>query len=233
METAKSRGCLICGAPLRYHKSSRRMRCSLCGTVRETEVACARGHFVCDACHSGGAVSVARELSMRSVSSDPWEIALSIMRVPSVQTHGPEHHSIVGFALAAAYCNAEDKREDLPVLLDIIEKRSNRIPGGVCGYWGACGAAVGAGVFLSAILGATPLRGGKLCNMLTAECLIAIAEVSDIRCCKRNLGIALRETVAFLRERGIAELSQPQIVCEFSARNRECIGSACPWKPSA
>ncbi|MDR3148720.1 MAG: DUF5714 domain-containing protein [Oscillospiraceae bacterium] len=223
-------GCLICGAPIRYHKSSRKLKCSVCGAVHETETACARGHFVCDTCHSGGAVALARAVCMRADSTDPWEIALEIIRTPAVQMHGPEHHVIVGFALAAAYCNYKNKRSYLPKLLEVIEKRGIRIPGGTCGYWGACGAALGAGVFLSSVLGSTPLKGGGLCNRLTARCLNAIADVSDIRCCKRNLGIAVRETTLFLREQGLADLPAPNIICEFSPRNRECIGSACPWQ---
>ncbi|MDR1821874.1 MAG: DUF5714 domain-containing protein [Oscillospiraceae bacterium] len=230
MEIAKPGGCLICGAPLEYRTAAGVHKCALCGRAFTSAIVCGRGHYVCDKCHADGAIAPAKAVCLRSRSRDPWKIALEIMRLGGVNMHGPEHHIIVGFALAAAYCNAPGVRLQLPKMLNTIEKRAEKIPGGACGYWGACGAALGTGVFLSAAIGATPLGGGRLCNQLTARCLAAIAAVSDVRCCKRNVGISLREAVAFLREEGIAEMDAPRIVCEFSSRNNECIGSACPWR---
>ncbi|MDR0813697.1 MAG: DUF5714 domain-containing protein [Oscillospiraceae bacterium] len=233
MATAKSGGCLICGAPLEYRTAATLHKCALCGRPVVSSIICEHGHYVCDKCHADGAIAPAKLLCLNSQSCAPWEIALEIMRLEGVNMHGPEHHVIVGFALAAAYCNASGRRAQLPKMLNTIEKRAEKIPGGTCGYWGACGAGLGAGVFLSAALGATPLGGGKLCNQLTARCLAAIAAVSDVRCCKRNVGISLREAVAFLRENSIAELGEPEILCEFSGRNAECIGDECPWRGGA
>jgi hypothetical protein len=81
------------------------------------------------------------------------------MRAPSVNMHGPEHHVIVGAALITAYRNAGGAAEPLEKLLGTVEKRGNKVPGGTCGFWGACGAALGAGIFLSAATGSTPLSG--------------------------------------------------------------------------
>jgi hypothetical protein len=145
--------------------------------------------------------------------------------------HGPEHHVIVGSALAAAYCHAVGKPSKLEKALDTIEKRGKKVPGGTCGFWGACGAGLGAGIFLSAVTGSTPLSTDVhgLCNRLTARCLSAIGELGGPRCCKRNVGIAIRESVAFIRENFGVRLQEPCIVCEFSLRNNECIGNRCPF----
>jgi hypothetical protein len=225
-------GCLVCGKPLAYHKTSKIRKCELCARSLPTTVVCERGHYVCDDCHCGGALALARQIALNSATSNPHEIALAIMHGQSVNMHGPEHHVIVGFALAAAYCNAVSEQSKLPKHLDIIVQRGGKVPGGTCGYWGACGAAVGAGIFLSAVFGVTPMSGDDsygLCNLLTAECLTAIGNVGGPRCCKRNVALAIRATVTFLRERlGIA-LEWSDVCCEFSSRNRECIGVRCPW----
>lgn len=40
--------------------------------------------------------------------------------------------------------------------------RGKAVPGGTCGFWGACGAGISAGMFVSILSGATPLTGGIL-----------------------------------------------------------------------
>ena len=36
--------------------------------------------------------------------------------------------------------------------------RGKAVPGGACGFWGACGAGISTGMFISIISGATPLK---------------------------------------------------------------------------
>jgi hypothetical protein len=177
-------------------------------------------------------MDVIRAVCGASDSRDPYEIALAIMRAPSVNLHGPEHHVIVGASLATAFRNVGGASEPLEKLLDIIEKRGKNVPGGTCGFWGACGAALGAGIFLSAATGATPLSAESqgLCNRLTARCLAAIGEIGGPRCCKRNLALAIRETVAFTRENLGVDMAEGEIVCEFYKNNKECIGARCPFR---
>jgi hypothetical protein len=186
---------------------------------------------VCDGCHARGAFAVISAICASADNDDPYRIALEIMRSPAVHMHGPEHHVIVGSALAAAYCNATGQSEKLGNYLAIIEKRGKKVPGGTCGFWGACGAGIGVGIFLSVVLGNTPLKGDiyGLCNRLTARCLSVIGDIGGPRCCKRNVGLAIREAVAFVRENLAVGMLEPHIACEFSARNRECIGARCPF----
>ncbi len=47
---------------------------------------------------------------------------------------------------------------DYDAALSEICKRAKQVPGGTCGYWGVCGAAAGAGIFMSVMTGSSPLH---------------------------------------------------------------------------
>ena len=59
-------------------------------------------------------------------------------------------------ALLTAYKNAGGEL-DLEKALTEMQNRGKQVPGGICGFWGSCGAAVSTGIFLSIITGSTPL----------------------------------------------------------------------------
>ena len=65
---------------------------------------------------------------------------------------------LVGSALLAAYKNAGGEL-DLDAALEEMRNRGAQVPGGICGLWGTCGAAVSTGIFVSLITGASPLSG--------------------------------------------------------------------------
>ena len=62
--------------------------------------------------------------------------------------HGPEHHIMVGAALLTAYKNAGGNIDLNKALLEMYS-RGKDVPGGVCGFWGACGAAISTGMYMS------------------------------------------------------------------------------------
>ena len=69
-----------------------------------------------------------------------------------------------------------------------MQQRGKQVPGGTCGFFGCCGAAVSAGIFGAIVLESTPLSEetwGKA-NLLTSKCLANEAKVGGPRCCKRN-----------------------------------------------
>ncbi|MCG8399661.1 DUF5714 domain-containing protein, partial [Bacillus atrophaeus] len=76
------------------------------------------------------------------------EILQKIMECPYIYMHGPEHHVMVGAALLTAWHNGGGQI-DFPAALEEMKKRGSQIPGGICGLWGTCGAAVSAGIFFS------------------------------------------------------------------------------------
>ena len=76
--------------------------------------------------------------------------------MPFCHMHGPEHHVMVGAALLTAYKNAGGDL-DLPKALQEMYSRGKAVPGGACGFWGACGAGISAGQFVSIATSSTPL----------------------------------------------------------------------------
>ena len=63
---------------------------------------------------------------------------------------------MVGAALLTAYKNAGGNIE-LAKALTETKNRGQSVPGGACGFWGACGAGISSGMFISIISGSTPL----------------------------------------------------------------------------
>lgn len=223
--------CIICHAPLIYHDDQRMMTCHICGRMFMSNAECASGHYVCDTCHSSGAVKSVEEFCLSSRSGDPSEILTGLMSRPDVHMHGPEHHVLVGSALLTAYSNAGGDI-DLPSALREMRNRGSQVPGGVCGLWGCCGAAVSCGMAYSIITHSSPLSGETwgLCNLMTSECLKAISAYGGPRCCKRDGMTALIVAVGFIREHDGVSMDLPaRIVCRFSGGNQQCLGARCPY----
>lgn len=223
--------CLVCGQPLQYFREAREMECSVCHGKFKSYASCKQGHYVCDACHEKkGLEAVMRECG-ESGSKDPIHIIQTVMQDPYLYMHGPEHHVLVGAALLTAYHNAGGEL-DLAAALREMEARGSGYPGGACGLWGCCGAAVSTGIFVSIVTGATPLSGKpwSLANQMTARALDAVAQLGGPRCCKRNSFTAAQEAVLFTQENlGVSMKLPEKIVCRFSDENKECIGKKCPY----
>lgn len=221
-------GCMICGAPLEYFPEAREMECAVCRGRFVTNAACVDGHFVCDGCHSK--VSF-RDVCLSSDSRDPVWIAERLMSLPGVHMHGPEHHVIAGSALLTAYRNAGGDI-DLGRSLEEMDRRGRQVPGGACGMWGCCGAAVSCGIAYSIATSSTPLSGATWgdCNLMTSRCLEAIGSLGGPRCCKRDTYTALLTASRFLEERTGVRLDVPEsVTCSRSAGNPQCIGARCPY----
>jgi hypothetical protein len=104
-------GCLICGSDLVYEKQPRERACSICGEKQSTIVACTAGHFVCDRCHSLGALDLIEQFCRTTALEDPLAIACVLMRNPAIKMHGPEHHSLVPAVLLTTYYNHRQASE--------------------------------------------------------------------------------------------------------------------------
>ena len=224
--------CLICGAPLVYLEADEMMECAICHRTVSSRTRCAEGHFVCDECHMKG-MDVITGICMRSESKNPHEIIEEIMAEPFCHMHGPEHHVMVGAALITAYKNAGGEI-DLKDALWQMMTRGKQVPGGVCGFWGACGAGISTGIFMAIISKSTPLTEEPfgLSNRMTAAALARIGEIGGPRCCKRDSFIAIEEAAAFTREHLGVEMETGKIVCRHCAKNNQCIGLRCPYFPA-
>ncbi len=225
--------CLICGAPLEYLPSSREMVCEICRKPYSSNARCTRGHFVCDVCHTKGldeVVSICRS----ETSRNPVEVLNRMMSRPFCHMHGPEHHVLVAASLLTAYRNSGGK-VDFDACLNEIIARGRNVPGGICGNWGCCGAAVSTGIFVSVISGSSPLAEEpfSLCNTMTSRSLCEIGKVGGPRCCKRDSYLAIQQAVAFAKEKFGVEMELGDIACTFYPRNNQCIGDRCPFHPRA
>ena len=223
--------CLICGKPLEYLPSAIEMECAVCHQKEHSAARCTAGHYVCNACHMRG-MDAMMGACLRHTSRNPMTILRTLMALPFCHMHGPEHHTLVGAALLTAYKNSGGEI-DLSHALKEMYARGQKVPGGACGYWGACGAAISSGMFVSIVTGATPLGGRKwgLCNLMTSSSLQAIGDVGGPRCCKRNSALAITQAVRFAKEYLGVEMELEPITCVHSAQNNQCIGKRCPFYP--
>ena len=225
--------CAICGEDLIYQAQATEYTCSLCGKTEVGHSSCASGHYVCDTCHRQAGVDAGFEHCLVATSTNPIEILQEMMADKSVYPNGPEHHSLVGFALLAAFANAGGDI-DRKVALEELRNRSLNVPGGTCGYWGTCGAAISAGQFWSIISESTPLTpdAWTQCQRLTSRILGKLADVGGPRCCKRTSLIAISETVAFCKEQCAIKMEVPkEIKCAHFPRNKQCLKIECPYYP--
>lgn len=224
--------CLVCGKPIIYTETAKEMECVMCHRKFESYASCEEGHFVCDDCHEKKGIEVIMEGVSKTISKNPIEILQEIMENPYIYMHGPEHHILVGAALLAAYRNEGGKVDCFETALEEIKRRGSGCPGGTCGMWGCCGAAVSTGIFMSVISKATPLTGKSWgrANRMTGRALQAIGEVGGPRCCKRDSFKAVTEAVAFVEEELGVKMEMPEkIVCTFSDENEQCLKQHCPY----
>ena len=221
--------CLICKAPLEYLNTDEIMECELCHKKQNSKTKCIKGHFVCDDCHTKGMDKII-SICLNSKSKNPIEIIEEMMSMPSCHMHGPEHHTMVGSALLTAYKNAGGDI-DLKASLYEMQKRGKQVPGGVCGFWGACGAGISAGMYISIALKSTPLstEAWGLSNQMTARALDSIGKNGGPRCCKRDSYLAITEAVNFTREMLGVNMELNEITCSRAKMNNQCIQEKCPF----
>ena len=222
--------CLICKASLAYLETDVLMECAICHKKENSKTRCVNGHYVCNECHTQGLDSIIG-LCMKETSKNPIEIVEHMMAMPFCHMHGPEHHVMVGCALLTAYQNAGGDIALHSALTEMMN-RGKSIPGGACGFWGACGAGISAGMFISIVTGSTPLKNKEwgLSNAMTSEALGAIAALGGPRCCKRNSYTAIVKAVEFVKVNLGIEMELGKIQCTHSEENNQCIMERCPFK---
>lgn len=221
--------CLICGAKLEYLESDIDMECAICHKTEKSKTRCINGHYVCNVCHKKGLDSVIG-IALAEQSKNPIEILNKMMNMDFCHMHGPEHHIMVGVALLTAYKNCGGSIEFDNALYEMYN-RGNQVPGGVCGFWGACGAAISAGIFVAIITKSNPLANESfsLSNEMTSRALHKIAVVGGPRCCKRDSYLSILTAVEYLKEKLDISLETSDIKCQFIKKNNQCIGKRCPF----
>ena len=221
--------CLICKAPLEYLESDIPMECEICHKKENSKTRCINGHYVCNDCHTQGLDSIIG-LCMNEISKDPIAIIEKMMTMPFCHMHGPEHHVMVGSALLTAYKNAGGNINLHSALIEMMN-RGKSVPGGACGFWGACGAGISSGMFISIISKSTPLANEPfaLSHQMTAKSLGQIGQIGGPRCCKRDSYLSILSAIDFVKEHFGIEMDKPKIICRYSTQNNQCIGKRCPF----
>lgn len=221
--------CLICRKPLEYLTHDVEMMCALCYKKELSKTRCVDGHYVCSACHTKG-IDTIIQTCLESKSKNPVEILNQMMDLPFCHMHGPEHHIMVGSALLTAYKNAGGEIDLGKALLE-MQSRGRNVPGGACGFWGACGAAVSTGIFISIATQSTPLSDKTfgLANTMTGKSLQSIGEIGGPRCCKRDSYLSIVQAVDYVKENLGIEMEMTMPVCKYSGKNNQCLGKRCPF----
>ncbi|MBQ3756835.1 MAG: SAM-dependent methyltransferase [Oscillospiraceae bacterium] len=221
--------CLICKAPLEYLEADTLMECEICHKKENSKTRCVNGHYVCNDCHTQGLDSIVG-LCLEESSKNPIEIIEKMMAMPFCHMHGPEHHVMVGAALLTAYKNAGGNIDLHSALVEMLN-RGKSVPGGACGFWGACGAGISSGMFISIISKSTPLTNEPfaLSHKMTAKSLDVIGEIGGPRCCKRDSFLAILSAIEFVKDHFGIEMEKPEVICRYSSRNNQCIGKRCPF----
>jgi 7,8-dihydro-6-hydroxymethylpterin dimethyltransferase len=232
--------CMICGSELEYLKEDQNITCHYCKVVKSANAVCKESnHFVCDECHQQNGLEALKKICLATREEDMISLLKKIRSHPAIPMHGPEHHAMIPGIIVATYANRggmiTSGKEKSPVtdqtILSAIE-RGSKIPGGVCGFWGACGAAVGAGIAFSVLMGGSPLKANtrQKSHMISARLLAEIGKIAGPRCCQRE-SIAVLEMAVSLSEEFLSTplLADEEILCRQDHKNRECIKKQCPY----
>lgn len=225
-------GCMACGATLVYLDTDEIKTCHYCEQTTHANAICEKEHFICDACHQGDAVDIIRQVCLHTQETDAFSLMQTIRSHPRFGLHGPEHHALVPAVILTVLKNAGHNITDDQILAGI--QRGQTVAGGACAFMGACGAAVGAGIAFSILIGANPIDGQKrqAAQKATQQVLARIAAYNAPRCCQRDSWLAMKEIDNLLAEKFGYRLSmESTIVCEQFHQNKECIHDLCPLWP--
>jgi MoaA/NifB/PqqE/SkfB family radical SAM enzyme/SAM-dependent methyltransferase len=225
-----STGCMQCGGPLEYLTQDRPMACCFCGETSPANAVCAKGHFVCDRCHSEDADTVIRHICLSSTETDMITLINTIRSHPAVPLHGPEHHFAMAGVIVAAYRNLGGDVTDADIITAI--ERGKGVPGGTCGFWGGCGAPLGAGIAFGVMLKSTPVTPSerKIVQELTGALIASISHIEAARCCQREIWTVLKKVAEISRHILPLPLkAEGDTHCGQRHLNKECPGKVCPW----
>lgn len=231
--------CEICGGSLQYGKLNSEkvdIDCHFCGKSFKANTFCENGHYICDTCHAKDALTFIYEFCSSTQLTDPYRMADEIMKHPSFNMYGNEHHVLTPAVVLTTLKNLGCKNHKGKLVTDqmIAEsmERASKIPGGWCGFYGSCGAGMGAGVAVSVFSEATPSTATERtwANKTTSKSLNRISDNLE-HCCKRSLKISISEALKTMKTiiKGDCNLDFNPDSCLFSSLNDKCVFADCPY----
>ncbi len=224
-------GCLLCGSELVYADKISEKVCQVCHKTFTTQVACIQDHYICDNCHSIHPLNYLESYISKSTETNPFQMMINIMKNGTFAMHGTEHHYLIPAVFLTAIKNSGYKVPEN--YWQMVVERGNALPGGTCGYWGACSAAIGSGITVSILKECNPIKSsfyGEI-HQVTASSLESIATIGGPRCCKRNSFLVAKSLHASLSGKFQIDLPDQEVICTFMKYNRECLGVSCPFFP--
>lgn len=224
--------CILCGDKLHKLDKVREAICDVCGKDAKIDHRCESAHFICPECLSLSVNERIKQSCLEYKGFDPIELSVRIMNSPVINMHGPEHHLITPAALLTCVHNKTKCEGDLAKNLDVIEAKAFAETADHCEFKsGSCGAAQGAGVFVSHYLKdkREDSQIAELREEITAKSIKAIIDHAGPRCCKRDTYLTLQTAVDFLKEKLDIELDYSEAKCVFSLRNKSCGREECDF----
>lgn len=231
MDRSNAVNCKFCGTALKLLPNAVGTRCLVCGERGRTRTWCTQGHFVCEDCRGNELWALVEGLLGQECSSDPVEIFVRMRASHDFPMHGPEHHPLVAAAFLSAYHSLHGE-PSWSSILDALQAAATQLPGGTCGFWGACSAGLAVGMAYCTILDSSPTGGEPraAAHRAVAQILARIGQFTGPRCCRRECLLALQMAC----ELSTTVLPHPvsttyRATCAQAADNPECLGSSCPF----
>ena len=223
--------CSFCSEPLKLLKNAISARCMMCGERGRTRTWCKNGHFVCEECRGGEVMQVVEGLLELERTIDPAENFLMMRNSHDFPMHGPEHHVLVAASFLLTYYD-QYQEPSWDVILDTLQSAATQLPGGSCGFWGACSAGLAIGMTYCAILDSDPTNPEprSIAHQAVSKILARISEFKAARCCRRECLLSIQvgcELSAELLPHSLTTTIKAE--CEQAQENYECTGNLCPF----
>ncbi len=196
-----------------------------------------RNAVTADACCAGdgsdSTTTLATLIVRDLIGTKPAEMLEGVLsQGEGTPVHGVWHHALVGEIILVCLRNAGHAITD--DLLDEVIDRGRQIPGGSCGFLGACGALSSVASAYSILLGSTPVATDQREKLIefAARLIARLAEIGGSRCCKKSSYAALEVARDAFAELGF-DLPEEEFArrCPFFASNDTCDGAACVYFP--
>lgn len=220
--------CPICGFELLENEQD--AVCSFCGATEQAEYICPNGHYQCEDCRISNQSEIIERVCLNTKQTNPIEIANLIMKHPSFNQYGVEHHELVAPVVLAAIRNANGADVSNGKLKAAI-KRGSKIPYGACGTMGTCGACVSAGIAMGIITGSNYLKDKErnLTLKTTATALLKLTELGGPRCCKFSIYASILSVWDITQSSLQLNLPEFTVKCDFQGKLKECHLDKCPY----
>lgn len=204
--------------------------CSFCGAIEETDYICPEGHFQCEDCRLADQTEIIERVCLNTKSDNPVDIANIIMKHPSFNQYGVEHHELVAPAVLSALRNNGQEHIAEGKIKAAI-RRGNKIPYGGCGTMGTCGACVSAGIAVALFTGSNYLKDKErnLTLTSTAKALMKLTELGGPRCCKFSTYAGISSAWEIFRKDMNMDIRPLRIQCDFKDKLSECHSDKCPY----